>query len=73
MRSWLVLALLLAVPSAPEVHVAVRDGQVALKTTRAPLADVLKKLADATGMEVVYESTRPRQLVTVTIEAGSAA
>jgi len=74
MQLWPALALaLLAAPSQPEIHVTVHDGRVVIRTARAPLAEVLKRFADATGMEVAYESARPRQLVSVAIEAGSAA
>jgi hypothetical protein len=73
MRPWLVLALpLLAAPSQSDVQVSVGEGRVAVRTVRAPLADVLKKFGEATGMEVVYEGARPRQLVSVTIEADTA-
>ncbi|HSD27213.1 MAG TPA: STN domain-containing protein [Vicinamibacteria bacterium] len=74
MRLRLALALsLLATPSHPEVQVTLRDGRVVVRATGAPLAEVLKSFAEATGTEVVYDATRPRQLVTVAIEAGSAA
>jgi hypothetical protein len=74
MRPWLALALpLLAAPSQPEIQVSVSEGRVAVRTARAPLTEVLKKLAEATGMEIVYEAARPRQLVSVTIEAATAA
>jgi hypothetical protein len=74
MRPCLALALsLLAAPTQPEIRVSLQDGRVVVRTARAPLAEVLKRFAEATGMEVVYEAARPRQLVTVTIEAASAA
>jgi hypothetical protein len=74
MRLRLALALsLLATPSHPEAQVTLRDGRVAIRAAGAPLAEVLKSFAEATGTEVVYEAARPRQLVTVAIEAGSAA
>lgn len=73
MRLRLALALsLLAAPSHPEAQVTLRDGRVAIRAAGAPLAEVLKSFAEATGTEVVYEAARPRQLVTVSIEAGSA-
>jgi hypothetical protein len=73
MRLRLALALsLVATPAHPEVQVSVRDGRVVIRAAGAPLAEVLKSFAEATGTEVVYEAARPRQLVTVAIEAGSA-
>jgi hypothetical protein len=40
---------------------------------RRELADILTRFAQATGAEVVYEAPRPRQLVSVVIEAASPA
>jgi len=74
MRLRLALALsLLAAPSQSDVEVTLRDNRVIVRTVRAPLADILTRFAQATGAEIVYEAARPRQLVTVVIEAGSAA
>ncbi|HSD66312.1 MAG TPA: hypothetical protein VLF95_06405, partial [Vicinamibacteria bacterium] len=74
MRLRLALALsLLAAPSHPDVQVTLRDGRVVIRTAGAPLAEVLKSFAEATGAEVVFEAARPRQPVSVAIEAGSAA
>ncbi len=64
---------LLAAQSQPEIQVSLRDGRVVIRAARAPLAEVLKRFAEATGTEVVYEAARPRQLVSVAIEGGSAA
>jgi hypothetical protein len=48
-------------------------GRVSIHSESAPLAEVLSRFAQATGAEVVYEAARPRQLVSVVIEASSAA
>jgi hypothetical protein len=48
-------------------------GRVSIRSESAPLADVLTRFAQATGAEVVYEAARPRQLVSVAIEAASPA
>jgi hypothetical protein len=74
MRLKLALALsLLAARSQSDVDVTLRDNRVVIRTVGAPLAEILSRFAQATGAEVVYESARPRQLVSVVIEAGSAA
>ena len=74
MRLRLALALsLLAARSQPQIDVTLRDDRVFVRATAAPLADVLTRFAQATKAEIVFEGTRPRQLVTVVIEAGSPA
>ncbi len=74
MRLRLALALsLLAARSQPQVDVTLRDDRVVVRATAAPLADVLTRFAQATRAEIVFEGARPRQLVTVVIEAGSPA
>jgi hypothetical protein len=74
MRPRIALALwLLAAPSSSEIDVALRGGRVAVHASGAPLADVLSRFAEATGAEVAYEAARPRQLVSVDIEAETAA
>jgi hypothetical protein len=74
MRLKLALALsLLAVRSQSDVDVTLRDNRVFVRTVRAPLAEILSRFAQATGAEVVYESARPRQLVSVVIEAATTA
>ena len=74
MRLRLALALsLVAAPSQSQVEVTRRGDRVVVRTVRTPLAEILSRFAAATGAEVVYEGARPRQLVSVAIEAGSAA
>jgi hypothetical protein len=51
----------------------VDHGRVSIHASSAPLAEILGRFAQATGAEVVYEAPRPRQLVSVVIDAGSAA
>lgn len=65
--------LLLASPGRAEVMVRVSGSEVDLTATAAPLADVLDRLARQTGMKVVYEGPAPRQLVTLSLHARSAA
>lgn len=70
--------LLLALPLAgtaalSDTRVLLDHGRVSIHSESAPLSDVLSRFAQATGAEVVYEATRPRQLVSVVIEAASAA
>jgi hypothetical protein len=72
LRLALALSLLAARPQN-DVEVTLQDNRVVVRTLRAPLADVLSRFAQATGTEVVYESARPRQLVSVVIESDSAA
>jgi len=71
-------ALLLALPLAggaarSDTRVLLDHGRVSIHSESAPLADILTRFAQATGAKVVYEAARPRQLVSVVIDAGSAA
>ena len=70
--------MLLALPlvggaTRSETRVLVDHGRVSIHSESAPLAEVLSRFARATGAEVVYETARPRQPVSVVIEADSAA
>lgn len=56
-----------------DTRVLVDHGRVSIRAESAPLDDVLTRFARATGTEVVYQAARPRQPVSVVIEAGSAA
>jgi hypothetical protein len=71
-RSGLFLGFLLLVPGAARAGVedAVRAAgdRVDIRVTTTPLADVLDRLARATGMKVVYDGPRPSQLVSVSVE-----
>jgi hypothetical protein len=69
--------MLLALPFAggaarSDIRVLLDHGRVSIHSESAPLAEVLSRFAQATGAEVVYETARPRQLVSVVIEANSA-
>jgi hypothetical protein len=71
-------ALLLALPLAggaarTDTRVLLDQGRVSIHSESAPLAEVLSRFAQATGAKIVYETARPRQLVSVVIEASSAA
>jgi len=73
MRLKLALALwLAAAPSSSEIEVVIRGDRVVVHAVAAPLAEVLSRFARATGAEVVYEAPRPRQLVSIHIEAETA-
>ncbi len=73
MRLRLAAALwLVAAPSSSDIEVAVRGDRVVVNAVSAPLAEVLSRFARVTGAEVVYEAARPRQLVTIHIEAETA-
>lgn len=74
MRFKLALVLpLLAVGGPSAIDVSVRGDRVSVHSTVAPLSDVLSRFAQVTGAELVYEASRPRQLVSVGIDAGSQA
>ena len=67
MRHWAAAGtLLLAVASAHAGEVDVRStapGRVSLRVTSAPLVEVLSRLAQQTGMKVVYDGAPPRAIV----------
>jgi hypothetical protein len=70
--------LLLALPlvggaALSDARVHLDNGRVSIHSRSAPLSEVLARFAQATGAEVVYEATRPRQLVTVVIDEASPA
>jgi hypothetical protein len=69
---------LLALPLAggaalSDTRVHLENGLVSIHSRSAPLAEVLARFAQATGAEVVYETARPRQPVSVAIEGASPA
>jgi hypothetical protein len=71
-------AFLLALPLASgaalsDARVVLDRGRVSIHSQSTPLAEILSRFAQATGAEVVYETSRPRQLLSVVIEAPSAA
>src|SRR5262245_23013747 len=64
----LVAFALAALPAAGgEILVRVNGGLVDVQATAAPLSDVLARIAQQTGMKVVYDGAPPRTLVTVTL------
>ncbi len=70
MRRWsfAVIALWLTPQAqAAEVQVRVNGALVDIQATAAPLQDVLARLAQQTGMKVVYEGAPPSTLVTLTL------
>ena len=54
-----------------ELQVRAEGPRLFVHGSRVALAEVLDRLASATGMTVVYEGPRPRQLVTIHIEGRS--
>ena len=56
-------------PAHPDAQVSVDAGRVRIDARSEPLAEILSRFARATGAEIVYEAARPRQLVSVRIEA----
>ena len=63
----LVLALL-AVPVRAEVDVQYKGGRVDVRATAAPLAEVLDRLARATGMKVVQQGVTPTMLLSLSLQ-----
>jgi hypothetical protein len=70
---WLLTLPLASGAALSDARVLLDHGRVTIRSQSAPLADVLSRFAQATGAEVVYDATRPRQLVSVLIEAASPA
>jgi hypothetical protein len=66
-------ALLLPAAVRATGRTQITEGRVSISADAEPLADVLTRFAQATGAELVYEASRPRQLVSVGIEADSQA
>lgn len=62
----------LADPSSRSA-VRVERGRVIVHAAGAPLAEVLSRFSQATGTKVVYSVARPRQLVSLDIDAASEA
>lgn len=63
----LLAALIAPTALAGEIQVRVNGGLVDMVAIAAPLQDVLARLAQQTGMKVVYDGTLPRPLITVTL------
>ena len=67
------LAVLLAVPmegSAPraKAEVVASGGRMTVRAERMPVNQILDRMAQATGMKVTYEGTRPQTLVSIDVE-----
>lgn len=65
------LALALAAPAKAN-SVVVRhapNGRIDVDARNAPLADILDRIAQKTGMKLVYEGQAPRQRITLTLRA----
>jgi hypothetical protein len=65
MRVWLLAVVALTLAAWLDVGTSVQEGRITVRASRAPIADVLDRLAATTGMRVVYDGARPRALVTV--------
>jgi hypothetical protein len=59
---------LAAAPIGAGVETRAAHGRIHLEARAAPLCDVLDDLARKTGMKVVYEGARPRELITTTLD-----
>ena len=72
------VCVLLALPlaageTAPfDVRVEVEPGRVCIDARSEPLTEILSRFAKVTGAEILYEAQRPRQIVSVRIEADTA-
>jgi hypothetical protein len=58
---------------AAEVQVKVRDGRMAIEAVNVPLREVIDRVANRTGMRVIYDGDPPQQLVKVSLSERSAA
>lgn len=70
-RPWLIAALVAfpAVSAPPSgFDVRAKEGLVTIDARAVPLSDVLDQLGHQTGMKLVYEAGRPRQLVSASLE-----
>lgn len=67
---WLIAALALPVASAAPsgFDVRVKEGLVTIDAHEAPLSELLDQLGRQTGMKLVYEAGKPRQIVSAAIE-----
>jgi hypothetical protein len=75
-RSLLFLALVALFSgrvSLSGTDVRVDGARVIVQATSVPLTDVLSRFSQATGTKIVYDAAKPRQLVTVEIDAASQA
>jgi hypothetical protein len=57
-----------AATSHADTDVKLHGGLVSIHANNAPLPEILERLQEKTGMKVIYDGTRPYQLVAVTIE-----
>jgi hypothetical protein len=65
------LPLLLAGSARSDTRIVLDGGRVSIHAESTPLAEILGRFAKATGAEIVFESTQPRQILSVGIEADS--
>jgi hypothetical protein len=71
MRTVVLLSIVLlagAATSHADTDVKLHGGLVSIHARNAPLPEILERLQEKTGMKVIYDGTRPYQLVAVTIE-----
>ncbi len=64
----MVLLLLGAASARAEVEVRSAGDRVDVRATASPMTEVLERLSRETGMRIVYEGPRPRQLVSASLE-----
>jgi hypothetical protein len=68
-----VLVLLSGRGLSSGTEVRVVGPRVVVQANGVPLTDVLSRFSQATGTKIVYDAAKPRQLVTVQIDAASQA
>jgi hypothetical protein len=70
MNRWSLILLLLlpAAQDPPDLAVQAEGGRVTVRARLVPLKKVLDRIAQETGVEVVYNGPEPSPLITVTIE-----
>jgi hypothetical protein len=56
-----------AVPAPADVKVKMSAGQMSVQAQNAPIGEILQRIADKTGMKVIWDGPRPQEPVKVTL------
>jgi len=67
--SFLLLLLFQSAPPSGGLDVQAHEGHVSVHAQRVPLSKVLDRLAQQTGMKVVYETSPPSQAVSASLDS----
>jgi hypothetical protein len=69
--SLLLIACLATSPSARagEIQIRANGDRIDVAATSAPVADILARIAQQTGMKIVYDGPQPRQILSVSLIA----